>query len=150
MTTQTDFVTDREMMLTGAMQNIVAAYLAKNFVPLSDLPVLISGVNDALNGLGKTAVVNRAPEPKTKAEIDASVSRDGLVSFIDGKSYKTLKRHLGVNGFTPTTYRQHYGLPSDYPIISQAYSASRRDIARGIGLGKRPNLNVADLAKVAA
>ncbi len=51
-----------------------------------------------------------------------SVTADALISFIDGKAYKTLKRHLAVNGFDPKSYREHYGLPVDYPMVAPGYA----------------------------
>jgi predicted transcriptional regulator len=40
-------------------------------------------------------------------------SPDHIVSTIDGKPYRTLRRHLATNGLTPNDYRQRYGLKSD-------------------------------------
>lgn len=54
---------------------------------------------------------------------------------MDGKRYKTLKRHLTTNGMTMAQYRERYGLPSDYPSVAPAYSASRSAIAKERGLG---------------
>lgn len=45
-------------------------------------------------------------------------SKDHLISLIDGKPYKTLKRHLAGHGLTPAQYRERYGLKSDYPYLS--------------------------------
>lgn len=59
-----------------------------------------------------------------------------LARFIDGKTYQSLKRHLGTHGLTPDDYRQRYGLPDTYPMVSPAYSAKRSALAREIGLGK--------------
>jgi predicted transcriptional regulator len=33
--------------------------------------------------------------------------------MIDGKPYKTLKRHLSTHGLTPQQYRERYGLRPD-------------------------------------
>jgi hypothetical protein len=38
-------------------------------------------------------------------------------SFVDGKPYRTLKRHLSVHGLTIEGYRARYGLPNDYPSV---------------------------------
>ena len=58
------------------------------------------------------------------------------MSFVDGKTYKTLKRHLTRAGLDPASYRRQYGLPSDYPMTAPAYSAQRSAMARNIGLGQ--------------
>jgi len=58
--------------------------------------------------------------------------------MIDGKPYKTLKRHLAVNGMTPAEYRERYNLKADYPMVAENYSESRRSMAHKIGLGRKP------------
>lgn len=72
-------------------------------------------------------------------------SRDHIISLIDGKPYKTLRRHLSTHGLTPEEYRQRYNLKSDYPMVAEAYSAARRDMAKKISLGQKGRT-----AKVAA
>ncbi|TMJ14598.1 MAG: transcriptional regulator [Alphaproteobacteria bacterium] len=64
-------------------------------------------------------------------------SKDHIISMIDGKPYKTLKRHLSRHGLTPAEYRQRYGLKPDYPMVSETYSQARRDMAKKIGLGQK-------------
>ena len=75
-------------------------------------------------------------ERPTPAQIRKSIRPDGLVSFIDGKSYKTLKRHLTKHGLDPQSYRDRFGLPSDYPTTSANYSAQRSALAKSLGLGQ--------------
>ena len=62
---------------------------------------------------------------------------DHIISMIDGKPYKLLRRHLMHHGLTPETYRLRYRLPSDYPMVSATYIAKRRDIAARFGLNPR-------------
>jgi predicted transcriptional regulator len=62
---------------------------------------------------------------------------DFIISLIDGKPYKSLKRHLSANGLTPDEYRRRYGLRSDYPMVSQNYAQARREVAKKTGLGRR-------------
>jgi predicted transcriptional regulator len=57
------------------------------------------------------------------------------VSFIDGKTYKTLKRHLAAHGLDPHSYRERYGLPADYPMVAPSYAEKRSALAKSIGLG---------------
>lgn len=78
-----------------------------------------------------------APDRKSKAEIKKSIGDAALISFEDGKPYKSLKRHLGTRGMTPEDYRAKWGLPSDYPMVHPAYSAQRSELARAIGLGSK-------------
>jgi predicted transcriptional regulator len=65
-------------------------------------------------------------------------SKDHIISMIDGKPYKTLRRHLATNGLTPVEYRERYGLKPDYPMVAENYSESRRAMAKKIGLGRKP------------
>ena len=59
------------------------------------------------------------------------------MSFVDGKTYKTLKRHLTGAGLDPASYRQRYGLPSDYPMTAPSYSEQRSALAKSLGLGQQ-------------
>ncbi len=63
---------------------------------------------------------------------------DVIISMLDGKPYKTLRRHLATNGMTPAEYRERYGLKADYPMVAATYSESRRAMAKRIGLGRKP------------
>jgi len=65
-------------------------------------------------------------------------SKDHLISLIDGKPYKTLRRHLSTNGLTAEQYRERYGLKPDYPMVAPTYSEARRAMAKKIGLGRKP------------
>lgn len=64
-------------------------------------------------------------------------SRDHIVSLIDGKPYKALRRHLARHGLTPEQYRERYNLKPDYPMVAEAYSEQRRAMAKRIGLGSK-------------
>ncbi len=64
-------------------------------------------------------------------------SKDHIISMINGKPYKTLRRHLSTNGLTPEEYRRRYNLKPDYPMVAENYSAARREMAKTIGLGSR-------------
>ncbi len=72
-----------------------------------------------------------------------------LISLIDGKPYKTLKRHLTRHGLTPETYRNRYNLPPGYPMVAPAFAEKRRAIAEAIGLGRRPKRDKAETSKAA-
>jgi len=81
-------------------------------------------------------VVEAAPEYVPAVSVRASIKPDHLVSLIDGKKYKSLKRHLSAHGLTPADYRQRYGLKADYPMVAESYSAARREVALKAGLGQ--------------
>lgn len=132
---------------------IVAAYVANNSVPVAELPALLSSVHAAIAGLNGASV---SSEPKAEklspAQIRKSITPDALISFIDGKPYKTLKRHLTGNGLTMEEYRQRFGLPMDYPSTAASYSAMRAEFARSNGLGQKRKAaaKVADVAETVA
>lgn len=126
--------------LTGLTAEIVAAYVSNNPVPVVELPNLIQSVHNAVSGLTSGGTHESAPssvgaERPTQAQIRKSVRNDGIVSFIDGKSYKTLKRHLTGHGLDPRSYRERYGLPVDYPMVAPSYAEQRSALAKAIGLG---------------
>lgn len=117
---------------------IVSAYVSNNAVPKAELPALIQMIRSALTANGGTPIEVAEAEPVKKltpAEIKKSVTAAGIVSFIDGRTYQTLKRHLTKNGMTFAQYKARFGLPADYPVTSPAYSAKRSQIAKDIGLG---------------
>lgn len=125
--------------LTVLTAEIIAAYVENNRVDADALPALIKAVYGALNGLGVDAMEVEAEQPKpTASQVRKSITDAGLVSFINGKTYKSLKRHLADNGITPEGYRDRYGLPADYPMVSPAYAACRSEIAKSFGLGRKP------------
>jgi predicted transcriptional regulator len=108
-----------------------------------DVPAFLKAMHEAVATLG--AGPNEASAEPAAAEYTPAVSvrkslasKDHIVSMIDGKPYKTLRRHLAGHGLTPDDYRQRYGLKADYPMVAEAYSEARRDMAKKIGLGRKP------------
>jgi predicted transcriptional regulator len=63
---------------------------------------------------------------------------DYIISLVDGKKYKTLRRHLSTHGMNPDEYRRRYGLKAEYPMVAANYSEARRAMAHKIGLGSTP------------
>ena len=118
--------------------DIVAAYVSNNSVPAGDLPGLIGGIHAALSALTTQGRATNSPVEKlSTATIRKSVTADHIVSFEDGKPYKTLRRHLTLRGLTPEAYREKWGLPRDYPMTAANYSAQRSELARALGLGQQ-------------
>lgn len=119
--------------------DIISAYVSSNHLQSAELPKLISDVYGALNEMARgTKALPEPVHPKaTPGEIRRSITHDYLISFEDGKSYKTLRRHLTLRGLTPEAYRQKWGLPHDYPMTSASYSEQRSELARSLGLGQQ-------------
>jgi predicted transcriptional regulator len=119
----------------GLTADLVSAYVANNSVPASELPGLMAKVHASLSGLTSPALVKSdKPEPLTPAQVRKSITPEALISFEDGKPYKTLRRHITLRGLSPESYRQKWGLPADYPMTSASYSAHRSELARSLEL----------------
>ena len=117
---------------------LVSAYVSNNSVRPADIAALIASTHAALSGLGSSAApAAPAVDKPTLSQIRKSITPDALISFIDGKPYKTLKRHLGINGLTVEQYRERFGLPRDYPSTAASYSAQRSALAKSLGLGQQ-------------
>lgn len=116
--------------------HIVAAYLAKNRIPPSQIAELIVAVSGQLDRLsGRTAPEPARPVPPVNPK--KTITPDAIISLEDGKPYKALRRHLGTYGLTPNEYRAKWGLPHDYPMVAPNYSAARSELAKKLGLGKK-------------
>ena len=128
--------------LRGMTVELAAAYASNTNVRLDpeDFQKLIRDTFATLSGL-TTAQAEQEPAetiaPKSKAEIRKSITPDALISFEDGRPYKTLKRHLTVRGLSPAEYREKHGLPADYPMVAPNYSAARSQMAKSLGLGQK-------------
>ncbi|MCJ2009384.1 MucR family transcriptional regulator [Methylobacterium sp. J-092] len=124
------------------VSKLVMAYVSNNHMPAVELPGLISTVHSALNSIASGTVTDGANASDeevalpTPAEIRKSVTPDALISFLDGKRYKTLKRHLNGHGLGPHSYRKRFGLPADYPMTAASYSEKRSALARELGLDR--------------
>lgn len=129
--------------ITVFTTEIIAAYVKNNRVEADALPTLIRAVYGALNGLGVDVVVVEPEQPKpTASQVRKSITDAGLISFIDGKTYQTLKRHISRHDMTPDDYRARYGLTADYPVVAPAYAARRSELAKAIGLGTKPRQRI--------
>jgi predicted transcriptional regulator len=124
--------------LQALTAQIVESYVEANKVPAESLPDLIAAVYGALAGTEKPAAPEaEVVEKPTAHQIRKSIQPEHLVSFLDGKSYKTLKRHLTTHGLTFEAYRERFGLPKDYPTVAPSYSAQRSALAKQLGLGSK-------------
>ena len=120
-----------------------------------DVPAFLGKMHETVAALLGNSV--EAPPAETITEYTPAVtarkslaSKDHIISMIDGKSYKTLRRHLATHGMTPAEYRERYGLKPDYPMVAENYSESRRAMAKKIGLGRKPGPRKTEAAPAAA
>jgi len=130
--------------LVGLATDLTTAWLsnAHNRVQADDVPAFLISMHKTVTELAAPAP---AIEPEQQEESftpavsvrKSLASPDHIVSMIDGKPYRSLKRHLSSNGLTPDQYRQRYGLKADYPMVAPAYSEARRAMAVTLGLGRK-------------
>ncbi|MGB3806987.1 MAG: MucR family transcriptional regulator [Erythrobacter sp.] len=117
---------------------IVAAHVSNNRIEADAVPGLITSVFQALSSLGEESEPEEE-RPEPAVSIRASVKPDYIVCLEDGKKLKMLKRYLRTNyDMTPEEYRTRWDLPSDYPMVAPSYAEKRRDLAKKIGLGRKP------------
>ncbi|WP_137752352.1 MucR family transcriptional regulator [Sphingopyxis sp. L1A2A] len=126
---------DSETLVT-LTADIVASHVSNNSVAISDIPLIIRSVHDALAGLGTTVAPEVKQEPAVS--IRASVRPDYIVCLEDGKKLTMMRRYLMTNfEMTPDEYRAKWNLPKDYPMVAPNYSERRRVLAKEIGLGTK-------------
>lgn len=130
---------DMNETLITLTSDIVAAHVSNNSVSVGDVPELISNVYGALASLGQVAAPVVEEELKPAVSVRASVKPDHIVCLEDGVKLKMLKRHLMTHyNMTPDQYRARWNLPADYPMVAPAYAEKRRELAKKIGLGRKP------------
>jgi predicted transcriptional regulator len=126
-------MSDTDIHLDYAVK-LACVYLGtqSNTLSASDIGCLVRDIRHAL--------LDKQPEPtvqKPRVPVNESVSPEYIISLIDGKPYKMLRRHLGRHGYSPDAYREAYGLPHDYPMVAPRYAERRSEIAKETGLGHR-------------
>jgi len=118
--------------------DIVSAYVSNNAVVSADLPDLIDQTFNALNQAAAKEFQPLKEELSPAVSIKKSVTPDYIICLEDGKSFKSLKRHLRTSyNLTPEEYREKWGLPSDSPMVAPNYATQRSAIAKKIGLGRK-------------
>ena len=114
---------------------IVAAYLCNNSVAPSDIPAIIAQVYQSLAGLTQPPPA----EPEPAVLIRRSVNPEYITCLDCGAKAKMLRRHLATaHNMTPAEYRERWKLPTDYPLVAPSYAARRSEMAKALGLGRKP------------
>ena len=135
---------------------LTAAWLANPNTRTSadDVPAFLVSMHAAVVKLtsGADTDVEAAPAQNYEPAVTARkslASPDHIISMLDGKKYKTLRRHLTTNGLTPEQYRERFNLKADYPMVAANYSEARRAMAKSIGLGRKAGSTVEKTADTA-
>jgi predicted transcriptional regulator len=144
----TDKTSDTDLLELAT--ELTVAWLANpnTRAPAEEVPAFLEKMHGAVRNLASPGAAVEAEAPA--AEYSPAVtprrslsSKDHIISLIDGKPYKTLKRHLSGHGLTPAQYRERYGLKRDYPMVAENYAEMRRGLAKKIGLGRKPGTKMA-------
>lgn len=139
--------TDKSINTIELATELTAAWLGNpnTRVEANAVPAFLAAIHAAIVRLdtGSSEATRDAP-PESEAQHTPAVtarkslaSPERIISMIDGKPYRTLRRHLSTNGLTPDEYRARYNLKPDYPMVAPAYSEARRAMAKKIGLGRK-------------
>jgi len=140
--------------LVSLSVELASAYVSNNSVPAAELPKLLSEIHDVLRGMNGVPAQPAPEEVKLTPAVSVkkSVTPDFIICLEDGKSFKSLKRHLQTKyGLSPQQYRAKWNLPADYPMVAPSYAAARSALARASGLGqmRATQANSAPAAKAA-
>lgn len=121
-----------------------------NRVSADDVPAFLqkmhATVTQLVKGSSPLSDTNVAANEQYTPAVTARkslASKNHIISMIDGKPYRTLRRHLSGHGLTPEQYRARYNLKSDYPMTAESYSEARRAMAKKIGLGQKARISAA-------
>jgi len=89
----------------------------------------------------KKLILNENPKPAVP--IEKSIADDYLICLEDGKSFKSLKRHLRSHyDMTPEEYRKKWGLPDTYPMVAPSYAKARSEIAKELALERKSGTSI--------
>jgi predicted transcriptional regulator len=126
--------------ITTLTVQLLSAFVSNNSVPSESLADLIRTTRVALTGdpAADAAEAQAATYTPAVSVRKSLSSPEHILSMIDGKPYKTLKRHLATHGLSPDEYRERYNLPKSYPLVAPSYSEARRAVATRLGLGRKP------------
>lgn len=131
---------DGQSNRTSLIAEMFKAYVTNNEVEPTQVQEVVRAMSRAILQPFETAVEpaeSLQPRKPPAVPIEESVTPDHIVCLEDGKPFKSLKRHIGLHGFTPEEYRTRWNLPQDYPMTASKYSKRRSRLAKKIGLGRK-------------
>ncbi len=116
---------------------MVSSYVSNHQVPLEELQSVFGRIYQVLADANRNpnSLKNRSPLVPA-VPIEESVTDDYIICLEDGKKLQMLKRHLNtVYNMNLDQYKERWGLPNDYPVVSPSYARRRSQIAKNTGLG---------------
>ena len=116
---------------------IVSSYVRHHTVEANQLSDLINTVHRAIGQLGQPVQPEEVLVPAVS--VRRSVHHDYVVCLNCGYRGKTLRRHISTrHGLTRNEYLRRWGLPSDHRLTAPIYSEQRSEMAKSLGLGRKP------------
>jgi MucR family transcriptional regulator, transcriptional regulator of exopolysaccharide biosynthesis len=121
---------------------IVGSYLQHHTVGASQLPDLITSVHRGLSAVGRPSPSEELLTPAVS--VRQSVRHEYVVCLECGYRGKTLRRHITTrHGLSRDEYLRRWGLQHDHPLTAPAYSERRSNLAKQLGLGRKPKTDTA-------
>lgn len=121
---------------------ILSSYLSNNTVAAADLPGVIETVKRAFGTIFTETASSPTESLKTwepAVPVKRSVTRAAIVCLCCGETFKSLKRHLQTgHQLDPAEYRAAFDLKPDYPMVAPEYAERRSNLAKSLGLGRKP------------
>jgi predicted transcriptional regulator len=115
---------------------IVKSYVRQHRVRPDQISDLITSVNQALGQVGQPVAPEEVLTPAVS--VRRSVHQDYVVCLDCGYRGKTLRRHISTrHGLSRDEYLKRWGLRSDHPLTSPAYSERRSTMAKALGFGRK-------------
>jgi predicted transcriptional regulator len=121
---------------------VIANSTGKGFTT-EQLTYMLKSVAETLEELavepgGMLAEEQTSQEAKSAPDWKASIGKDTITCLICGYSGKLLTPHLkSKHKTTPREYRKQFEMPTRTPLVSKAYQAKRRKIAKESGIGEK-------------
>jgi predicted transcriptional regulator len=134
---------------THLTTKIVASYVGHHTVGADQLAGLITTVHQALGQVGRPVQPEEVLVPAVS--VRRSVHQDYVICLDCGYRGKTLRRHITArHGLSGDEYLRRWGLRSDHPLTSPAYSERRSTLAKALGLGRKPKVEAEPAASPTA
>ena len=119
--------------LLARTTEIFEAHVAKNAVAVDQIPG-----RSATSTRRSRAPVSRNPTSRLPSRSEVGPQGEHRLPGVR-QGGKMLKRHLSTaHGLSVIDHRERWGLPADYPMVSPNYAAQRSELAKKIGLGRKP------------
>ncbi len=129
-----------EKSLVEMAAEIVKAQASVTRMSAEELDVVLRKTYESLKNL-KDQEEGVAAEATAKAvaiEPKSSIQQSKVICIECEKEFKQLtKTHLASHGLTAKEYKKKYGFKANQALVAKSLSASRRKLAKKLGLGEK-------------